>query len=72
MTTDFEHVIDLLPASGIPLASLRILQYIGEDGNAKFRFSWEGEGASTDIIGVLEVIKSELILKTLELGGLND
>ena len=69
MDTDFEHVSDLLPEDAIPMASLRLVYFLSDEGKAKYRFVWAGEGASTDIIGILEVIKSEMVQSAYRLGG---
>lgn len=72
MENEFYFVSDLLPENSIPMASLRLVYFLSEEGKPKYRFLWEGEGASTDIIGILEVIKSELVSQAYNLGGGND
>jgi len=72
MNSDFEYVQDILPENAIPLASLRLVYFLSEEGKQKYRFLWEGEGSSTDIIGILEVIKSELVAQSYNLGTNNE
>lgn len=69
---EFEHVQDLLPPNGIPLSSLRLVSFLSETGKAKYRFLWEGEGSSTDIIGILEIIKAELVGQAIHTEGRDD
>ncbi len=69
MNNDFEHIQDILPEGAIPLTSLRIVSYLSDQGQPKYRFLWEGDGPSVDIIGILEVIKSELASEAYRLGG---
>ncbi len=72
MDTDFQYVADLLPENAIPMASLRLVYFLSDEGKPKYRFVWEGEGCSTDIIGILEVIKSEMVQSAYKIGGSND
>ena len=63
---EFENLSDLLPENSIPMAALRIVYYVSPEGVTKYRYLWEGQGASTDIIGMLEVVKAELVNSAIE------
>lgn len=72
MENKFTFVQDLLPKDSIPMASLRIVYFLSDEGKPKYRFVWEGDAASTDIIGILEIIKSELVNQAYNLGNKNE
>lgn len=64
----FHNYVDLIADTEMPLYGLRILCYLDSEGTKRFRFRWTGEGEITDLIGLLELIKGELLERALKEG----
>lgn len=73
MSAPFENNYDdMVPEGGIPLMGVRVLLYLdgSENASPKYRFSWAGEGSSVELVGLLELIKGEVIIQSVKKGGL--
>lgn len=68
MDTPFHRYVDLLSDDEFPLYGVRILCYLDSEGAKRYRFRWTGEGEITDLLGLLEMIKGELLERALREG----
>jgi hypothetical protein len=61
-----EHFQDLIPTTGaIAVVGVRILGYLNQDGQMAYRFKWNGDAQATEVIGLLELIKTEMAMTAL-------
>jgi hypothetical protein len=58
---EFEHLKDLLPddqGTVVPEFGLRLISYVGEDGESKWNYEFAGEGNLSSFVGLVEMAKS--------------
>ncbi len=60
MDEEFIMLEDLLPDGAIPVSGVRIITYMSPTGGTAFRYDHTGDGAISDLIGILEMIKHDI------------
>lgn len=62
-----EYFQDLLPeGESLAVVGIRILGYLNPDGRMAYRFRWSGDAQATEVIGLLDMIKTEMTLDSLD------
>lgn len=59
--SEFDHVHDLVPGQGRPFQALRIVEYFDEDGVPRWRYDFEGSVPRTALLGLIEIVKFDLL-----------
>jgi len=67
---NFENYQDLIPEKHVPMMGLRIVAYYDEYGEMAYRVSTAENGSVpiTSLIGLLELVKSDITLTATQLG----
>lgn len=65
---EFAPFQDLI-GEGLPLLGFRVLTYLDKDGATRYKISHAGQAQLTELIGLLEIAKVELTLKTIQRNG---
>ena len=59
---DFESVADLVPEGCTPFQSLRLVEYLTEDGEQEWHCSFRGDVPRSAVVGLLEMVKLDFLM----------
>lgn len=63
---DFVHYEDLLPSGGIPMAGLRYVRFVDEEGESYMKFQLDGDEHLSLLVGDLYRIIHDTIMEAAE------
>lgn len=73
MPESFQEIYgDIIPDDCLPVAGLRMIVFLTNTGETRYRFRWTGDAPVTEILGLLELVKGELLYKALAQGSGED
>lgn len=66
---NFDRYQDMMPEGAIPLHGLRMVAFLNSEGVICYRFRHAGDVAITQIVGLLEMVKADILNIALTSGG---
>lgn len=69
-SSEFAAYAELLPEGAMPLAGVRLCDYIAQDGDTRFHFKADGEQSLSQTIGMLIRAAIAYALEDEDAGGL--
>jgi hypothetical protein len=63
---DFSGVADLIPDGAVPIHSVRIVEFLDEEGEPQLRFKVDGDVRLATTIGVLAIVQDSYVTEVRE------
>ncbi len=62
-------VADLLPEGAVPLASVRCVVFLDQDGDQAYNWDWSTSAELLTLLGLIRLTEAELIARTDAIGS---